>query len=417
MTLLVSYFGGESDAVPEQRHALRATPRRTLAIRITAGDNGDALMLADWIDANAGRPALYPLPHLCRMTAGAGKGDMLLPVARVAGRFERALQPLKPGYLGMGYPPFILRDGFGTGLGGAILIVDAEHGHQVYSAEPSGPDALLLHEPLARPVSSGARVYPLLVGVMRQAANFEHLAGQVVDTTLDIEVAAPEYDYWAEGGWTPAETFEGLPVFSDRLFGGTFEDRSFGFAPAVEILDNEAAPLWFARISDNARKTLKRRILVADEAAIENVLGLLDYLRGRQQPLWVDDALDGLQFMGPSGYSGGGFGVQINRKTMPTVLKKPCVLRIPGARPVGTAGVYSEAGNAWLLLSGYPQTASGSPPDFLIEPGMTATRLAKCRLDHDAVDMIWHTDGLLEVNLVFRELPVTYRAMVGGYSF
>lgn len=423
MTLITSYFGGESDAVPEQRHALRAVPRRTLTIKLTAGRDGDALMLSDWVEANAGKPALYPLPHLCRRTAGAAKGDTVLPVSGAHGRFERALQPLRPGVLASGSNPSVSFPAGGpmvirSAAGGAILIVDAEHGHQIYGAQVTAPDTLTLDESLARPVSAAARVYPLVAGVMRQAARFDHLAGQVVDTVLDIDVAPPEFDRWAEGGWTPAETWAGLPVFTSRLFGATWEDQEFGFSPTIEVLDNEAAPVWFARASTNPHKTLKRRILVGNESAIENVLGLLDYLRGRQQPLWVDDALDGLEFVDtPTFGAGAYYGVRINRKTMPSVLKKPALLRIPGAFPVGTAGLYRNQDGAWLLLSARPASLSGSPPDFVIEPGMTATRMAKCRLDHDAVDLIWHTDGVLEVNLVFHELPVTYKAMVGGYNF
>ena len=422
MTLITSYFGGESDAVPEQRHALRAVPRRTLTIKLTAGRDGDALMLSDWVEANAGKPALYPLPHLCRRTAGAAKGDTVLPVSGAHGRFERALQPLRPGVLASGSNPSVSFPAGGpmvirSAAGGAILIVDAEHGHQIYGAQVTAPDTLTLDESLARPVSAAARVYPLVAGVMRQAARFDHLAGQVVDTVLDIDVAPPEFDRWAEGGWTPAETWAGLPVFTSRLFGATWEDQEFGFSPTIEVLDNEAAPVWFARASTNPHKTLKRRILVGDESAIENVLGLLDYLRGRQQPLWVDDALDGLEFLSSWSFTNAGVGVKINRKTMPTVLRKPTVLRIDGARPLGTAGLHSYDGGAFLMLAEYPATVSGSPPEFTILPGMTATRMAKCRLDHDAVELIWHTDGVLEVNLVFHEIPVTYRAMVGGYNF
>lgn len=75
---------------------------------------------------------------------------------------------------------------------------------------------------------------------------------------------------------------------------------------------------------------------------------------------------------------------------------------------------FSHSATEWRYTSASHEVA---PPDFQIAPGMVATRMAKCRLDHDAVDLIWHTDGVLEVNLVFHELPVTYRAMVGGYNF
>jgi hypothetical protein len=32
-------------------------------------------------------------------------------------------------------------------------------------------------------------------------------------------------------------------------------------------------------------------------------------------------------------------------------------------------------------------------------------RLARCRLDHDAVDLYWHSPKLLELTLTARQLP------------
>ncbi len=373
---------------PEQRHALRARPRRIITVRLTRGQDADALMLADWVGNNQGRAALYPLWHLKRRAGAASKNATVIDVPRVDGRFANALQPLAaPAVTFQGTPSQFA--GYG-----AALIADPVNGHQTVTAMVSGAGQLLLDEPLARPVSAGSAVYPLVSGVLRQAARFDHLAGRVTEAVLDIDLAPPAFSHARDGGWTPPETWQGLPVFSARLFGGTWAEQGFEFAATVEVLDNEAAAPWINRVSGNPGQTLRRRILVADDAAIMRTLGLVDYLRGRQQPLWVDEALAGIGIYTP--VTAGDSHIDLRREYLPQFLRTPGVLRIDG-QCLPYAGVASEsAGVARLQLS------APAPTD--IPADACVTRMLRARLDHDAVDLIWHTDGMLEVNLIFRAI-------------
>jgi hypothetical protein len=374
------------NGVPEQRHALRLRPRRTLTMRLTRGEGSDAVVLADWVARNQGRQALIPLPHLKRRAGASAKGAATLTVTGVQGRFQRAMQPLEPGLTT-----------FNSGViqpsaGSVILIADPVNGHQVVYASVSGQDTLTITEPLARPVSAGSAVYPLVAGTLRQAARFDHLAGRVTDTVLDIELAPCPFSRVEDGGWLPQETWDGLPVFSARLFGGTWDDQGFEFSATVEVLDNEAAVPWVARVSDNPGHTLRRRILVAEEAAIEHALGLVDYLRGRQQPVWLDDALSGMALAAP--VAAGDIHIDMVRGTLPYFARTPGVLSIDGHN-LAYAGISTQSAGVARVHLAAPATAS-LPVDACV------TRLLRARLDHDAVDLIWHTDGVLEINLIFR---------------
>ena len=43
--------------------------------------------------------------------------------------------------------------------------------------------------------------------------------------------------------------------------------------------------------------------------------------------------------------------------------------------------------------------------DAAVPAGSRVLRLARCRLDHDAVDLYWHTPELVEIPLTLRRLP------------
>jgi len=198
-------------AAIEQRHALRFRPRRRLTIRLTLGTDADALGLFAWMAKNQGRETIVPLPHLARrVTADAARMATAISIDARDDVFVNALQPLEPDSTGFGYAALTVRQG-------EALIVDPVNGWQrVYATIGAGSDGLSLEEPLARPVSAGSRIYPAVAGVIRQAARIDHHAGRIVDAVLDIDVAAPAYDYAMDGGFAPpGELFDcALPGWS-----------------------------------------------------------------------------------------------------------------------------------------------------------------------------------------------------------
>ena len=52
---------------------------------------------------------------------------------------------------------------------------------------------------------------------------------------------------------------------------------------------------------------------------------------------------------------------------------------------------------AWLVLR--------SGLDDWVPAGSRVIRLVRCRLDHDAIDLYWHSPTLLEITLTARQLP------------
>ena len=46
-----------------------------------------------------------------------------------------------------------------------------------------------------------------------------------------------------------------------------------------------------------------------------------------------------------------------------------------------------------------------SPLDELVTRGARIVRMQRCRLAHDAIDLTWHTDSIVEIALSFVTLP------------
>jgi hypothetical protein len=73
------------------------------------------------------------------------------------------------------------------------------------------------------------------------------------------------------------------------------------------------------------------------------------------------------------------------------------ILHPDGSRQtVLTATCHHDAGGVLVLRSGLQ-----SP----VPSGSRVIRLALCRLDHDAVDLHWHTPDLVEIPMTLRLLP------------
>lgn len=384
-------------AAIEQRHALRFRPRRRLTIRLTLGTDADALGLFAWMAKNQGRETIVPLPHLARrVTADAARMATAISIDARDDVFVNALQPLEPDSTGFGYAALTVRQG-------EALIVDPVNGWQrVYATIGAGSDGLSLEEPLARPVSAGSRIYPAVAGVIRQAARIDHHAGRIVDAVLDIDVAAPAYDYAMDGGFAPP----------GELFDCALPGNDWGPAHAVEFdagleqFDTDAAPAWSRRISARNPQTLSRRVYASGAAQIVALRGWVDWLRGRQRAVWVDEQASGIELAATA--MPGDDRLIVRRSNLPAWLGASSTLLIrSAAQPVlrvDAAAVSSrDATTAELLLAAPLATSAPLAHD---DASVRITHALRCRLDHDAVDLVWHTDSLLEVNLTFRALPV-----------
>lgn len=389
----------------EQRVALRFRPRRTLTLNLTLPFDADGLGLVQWLAANQGRPAWIPLPHLCRTVVTAAlKMDELLEIDLADQPFLAALQRQDSENNSLPFGGYGLNTEYGE-----LLVLDEINGWQRVQAHQDSGNTLRLDEPLARPVAAGTRVYPALLGTIRNAVNLEHAASRVIEMTLDVEVAAPAYSYLSDGGWTPTTSYKGLPVLHCASAGNDWSDAlAIGFDAGIQVLDADTAPVWSQRISDRNHETLARRLFVQGDAAIFDVRGLLDYCRGRLQPLWLDEQIGGIDLLQPA--LAGADRLIIKRANLPAWVHSGAVLWVRQAGldafALGMAGMASiDQASAALMLA--------EPLPYDLDASVRITRLLYVRLDHDAIDLIYHTPQLLEVNLRFIVIPFTAAAVTG----
>jgi hypothetical protein len=81
------------------------------------------------------------------------------------------------------------------------------------------------------------------------------------------------------------------------------------------------------------------------------------------------------------------------------ILARPaaCLSCIRGYRQYAlTATCHLDQGGVLVLRSGL---------DDWVPAGSRIVRLARCRLDHDAIDVYWHSPQLAEITLTARQLP------------
>lgn len=400
MRRVIIIGGGAVLAAIEQRHALRFRPRRSLTIKLTLGADAEALGLLAWLARNQGRETIIPLPHLARrVTADAARLATSLFIDERDTLFLNALQPIYSGQTT--FSSTLYGPGFAFRSGEA-LIVDPVNGWQrARVASGAGANELNLAEPLARPVAAGSRLYPALAGTIKQSTRLDHHAARVVDVVLDIEVAPPAWDYAKDGGFVPPdELFDCATPGND--WGSA---HAIGFDAGLEQFDTVAAPVWTHRISERTPQTLARRVVASGATEIMALRGWVDWLRGRQKSVWIDEQVAGIDLAAAA--PPGTDRLIVRRAGLPQWLGTDTMLLIrragqPVLRVRAAAVSSRDAATAELLLAEPLDVAAALDP---ADASLRITRALRCRLDHDAVDLIWHTPELLEVNFTFRALP------------
>ena len=389
------------------RIRLRTRPRRAFVVRLTLPFGAEALGFALWVERNQGRTVTLPLWHIRRHALAAVVADTQMDIDNLDRFFIAAMQP-EGGTVGL-YGNN-LWDGTGT-----VLVFDETNGWQRLEVLAMSGSTLTLAEPLARPISARAAVYPAITGVIRQAVRASHEAGRVLDITLDADAPPPAWDWLANDGtgnaWQPLASYESLPVLACNVPGNDWGSAHEGeFDARLEAFDTAIAPVRITRVNTHGGTRWPRRLWAKGATEIAWLRGLLDYLRGRLYPVWLDEQIDGLELASPA--SAGDDRLTVARRLLPAWMDGTTWLwaRKPGApfvvKAAGAVGVDAET--AHLMLA--------EPLADDLPAATRLTRLLHARLDHDAVDLIWHTDDLLEVNLTFAAIPF-YKPVnsVGGY--
>ncbi len=385
----------------EARQGQRRVPRRFLTYHVGHGRATDALV-ADWLADHLGRTAWWPLPqHAVRLGAAAEAGAFALDILAPAGHgFASASYRLEEGGLQREDAP--LR-----------AIVFTQTGWQVLTLTEVEPDRLWLAEPLARPVPAGATVVPLVEGVAVEPAEFAQWVPGLDAGRVTAQVAfEPLPDEWLPDEWLPDEELpdeelpdegllddpwlDGLPVWPD---GNWRDDPTHTADGVVTRQDLSPADPWVRRDDPWPTSTFQRRFLAAGRECIARWRARLYRAQGRLRACWLPDGLAPVLRVTHEAEVEAGY-LRVDAEAGAAFWHRPAaalILHPDGTRQaVLTGAFHQDAGGVLVLRSGL---------DAAVPAGSRVVRLARCRLDHDAVDLYWHTPELVEIPLTLRRLP------------
>ena len=368
----------------ELRQMMRAVPRRTLSYSVGHARAFDALV-ADWLADHLGQVSSWPLPqYAVHLKQAAEPGDSELIVTAIQRHaFESQSARLR-----------LSEDGLqGWGEGDRwVLIQDAE-GWQQALVSTLSDQRIGLAEPLARAVPVGSTVMPLVTGVATEAASLT----QWVPGRAEVSVSAQIEPCLIEDSPSSADdTLEQLPVWPD---GNWRDDPEAEVSAVITREDLSPADPWVRRDDPWPTTTLKRRYLARNTDEIEVWRARLHRTQGRLEAFWLPDGLAPILWVTAPADPEAGF-LRVAGEGISAWWHRPaaCLIVHPdGSRQYAlTATCHRDQGSVVVLRAGLSE---------IVPPGSRVIRLLRCRLDHDAIDLIWHTPSLLEIALTARQLP------------
>jgi hypothetical protein len=367
----------------ESRQARRRVPRQLLTYHVGHGRASDALV-ADWLADHLGRLAWWPLPqHVVRLTTAADMGALALTVTTVDAA----------GFTHASARPRLEDDGLRWPEDRRFALLMAPDGWQVLALTEVEPDRLWLTEPLARAVPAGATVLPLVEGLAVEPAEFAQWVPGVVGGRVTASLAPAPLPATA---LLDDPELDGLPVWPD---GNWRDDPSVTVQGVVTRLDLSPADPWVRRDDPWPATTFQRRYLAGDPEAIERWRARLYRAQGRLQAFWLPDGLAPVLRVTAEADPDDGF-LRVTGEDISVFWHRPAaalILHPDGYRQYAlTAACHRDQGGVLVLRSGL---------DAVVPAGSRVVRLARCRLDHDAVDLYWHTPELVEIPLTLRRLP------------
>jgi hypothetical protein len=368
----------------EVRQGLRRVPRRWLTYAVGHGRASDALV-ADWLADHLGQMALWPLPqHAARLTEACPRGALALPVtAAHARQFEPPAADLRLRFDG--------QQGW-DGEARWVLIL-APDGWQTARLAQVDADRLWLAEPLARAAGVGSAVLPLVWGRAVDPADLAQWVPGMVGgrVTANLTPAAmPDMDLLDD------PLLDGIPVWPD---GNWHDDPSVTAQAVLTRQDLSAADPWVRRDDPWPATTYPRRYLAGDMDAIERWRARLWQAQGRLGSFWLPDGLAPVLWVSAEADPEDGF-LRVTGENISAFWHRPaaCLILHPdGSRQHAlTATCHRDQHLVLVLRSGL---------EAPVPAGSRVLRLARCRLDHDAVDLYWHGPTLVEIPITARQLP------------
>ncbi len=368
----------------ESRHARREVPRRSLTYQVGNARASDALV-ADWLADHLGKAAWWPLPqYAAALISPVEAGVWALEVGSANGRH---FAPARADLL-------LDRDGVqgwqGDGLWALIIAPDGWQQVQLTGVES---DLLWLAEPLARRVPVGASVLPLVWGRAADPAEFSQwLPGMVGGSVVaNLEPTPPPEADLLDDPW-----LDGLPVWPD---GNWRDDPGAAVSAVISRQDYSPAAPWLRRDDPWPTTTFQRRYLASHPEEIEIWSMRLWQTQGRLNAFWLPDGLAPILWVTAEVDPDDGF-IRVTGDEISAFWHRPaaCLILHPdGDRQHAlTATCHRDQGSVLVLRSGL---------DDWVPAGSRVIRLVRCRLDHDAIDLYWHSPTLLEITLTVRQLP------------
>lgn len=368
----------------ESRQARRRVPRRLLTYQVGNARQTDALV-ADWLADHLGKTAWWPLPqYAVHLTQTAERGAWLLPVSDADGRhFGPAAAALRLTYDGVQ----------GWQDDERWILIIAADGWQVARLERVENNLLWLAEPLARVTQAGSAVMPLVWGRAVDPTDLtQWVPGMVSGSATATITPAPPPDLDViDDPWLDA-----IPVWPD---GNWRDDPAAAVAGVITRQDFSPAEPWIRRDDPWPATTFQRRYLAGNLDEIEVWRSRLWRTQGRLQAFWLPDGLAPLLWVTRAASPDDGY-LRVSGDDVSAFWHRPAAVVIghpDGYRQYAlTATCHVDQGGVLVLRSGI---------DDVVPVGSRVIRLVRCRLDHDAIDLYWHSPQIMEITLTAQQLP------------
>lgn len=404
----------------ESRQARRRVPRRWLTYNVGNARQTDGLV-ADWLADHLGQGALWPLPQYAVHLAESCKhGSLALRVTVANGQQLGQQFGQQLGHqLGQQFGPVsanlrLTHDGVQgwqqTQSNGRWMVIIAADGWQIAQLERVQNDRLWLTEPLARAAAVGSTIMPLVWGKATDPADLTQWVPGMVGGNVPTQIQPAPLP---EQGVLNDPWLDEIPVWPD----GNWRDDPTAVALAtITRQDVSPADPWVRRDDPWATTTLQRRYLARSPDEIELWRARLWRTQGRLEAFWLPDGLAPILWVNVEADPDDGF-LRVDGKDISARISdfwhRPaaCLIVQPdGYRQYAlTATCHLDQGGVLVLRSGL---------DDWVPAGSRVIRLVRCRLDHDAIDLYWHSPALLEITLTARQLPEPRgndRQTYGGY--
>jgi concanavalin A-like lectin/glucanase superfamily protein len=367
----------------EQRVSLRSRPRRSLEYDVFAYDQNLRRRLQAFLFQNQGRKLYLPIwSDKTRLTADAAAGATTLNFVSTYLDFND---------------------------GGRLALYRDHNTFEIVEIDTVSTNSTTLIEPTTLDwTTKNCHVVPVARALLDQQLEIKRLTDVLEESIFNFAVLPEDVPLAPQRNseYTPRYTYEGLEVFDPFVLGthNYEEDMRVVVAIKSDDVDNETGTFARYNRDTTSRQTTSYSFFLSSRQKISQFFGWLWNMRGRVTPVWIPTLLKDFDVISTAGIS-------------------PPTLTVSGhdytdfyqthAARRDLALVYKDQTMVFKRIE--EATVSGSNDVLTVEPdgAITLANLATlsflrlARLNEDTVDLVWHTDNLVEVTLNFSDLLLT----------